>query len=232
VVIVGVGSGLAYAANGPTHHTCEELAFLRVLPHMTVLCPGDAWEVRLALRAALERRAPVYVRLGKKGEPKVHELPPAFAIGRGIVIRKGSDVCVISAGTILPVVILAAEELERTGVSAQVVSMPTLKPLDQDLLADAFARFSLVVTVEEHSILGGLGGSVAEWLADKPRRKAPLLRIGTADAFLHEAGEQEFAREYFGLTPREIARKTSRALLAIRGVSRGQRRRTSPPSRW
>lgn len=210
VLIVGVGAGLAYAANGPTHHSLEDIACLRVLPGMTVICPGDAIEVRLALRAALAHPGPVYLRLGKKGEPVVHEPEPEFRIGKAIVVRPGGDVCLISTGNMLPVAVQAAEELGRQGVAARVVSMHTVKPLDRELLADVFARCKVVTTVEEHSVLGGLGGSVAEWLADRPPQPARLCRVGSADAFLHQAGGQAFARSHFGLTPAGIAAQTMR----------------------
>lgn len=205
VILVGVGGGLSYAGLGATHHSCEDIAILRVLPNMTVLCPGDATEVRLALRAALQQEGPVYIRLGKKGEPPVHVEPPEFAIGRGIVVRRGDDVCLLSTGNMLPVAVEAAESLAARGVSAQVVSMHTVKPLDHELLSEVFWRFTTVVTVEEHSVLGGLGGGVAEWLADRPHQRARLGRMGTTDDFFPDAGEQDYAREYFGLTARHVA---------------------------
>ncbi len=208
VIIVGTGSGLSYASLGTTHHSCEDIAFLRVLPNMTVICPGDAVEVRLALRAALQHPGPVYIRLGKKGEPIVHASPPPFEIGKGIVIRPGRDVCLLSAGTILPVVMQAADRFTEKGLSAQVVSLHTVKPLDEALLAEAFRSFRIVVTIEEHSRLGGLGGSVAEWLSDHPVTAGRLCRIGTGDRFLHEAGSQDDARAYFGLTPGGIVAQT------------------------
>lgn len=205
VMLVGVGGGLSYAGLGATHHSCEDIAILRVLPNMTVLCPGDATEVRLAVRAALQHGGPVYIRLGKKGEPRVHREPPNFVIGKGIVVRAGDDVCLLSTGNVLAVAVEAAEGLAARGVSAQVVSMHTVKPLDRELLAEAFWRFTTVITVEEHSVLGGLGGSVAEWLADQPHQRARLGRVGTPDSFFPDAGEQDYAREYFGLTPRHVA---------------------------
>ncbi len=209
VVIVGVGAGLSYASLGATHHSCEDIALLRVLPNMSVVCPGDAIEVRLALRAALQQPGPVYVRLGKKGEPPVHTEAPDFAIGRGIVVRPGSDVCLLSTGNMLPVALHAAEELQLRGLSAKVVSFHTVKPLDEEMLGTVFARFSVVVTIEEHSVLGGLGGSVAEWLADRPPQRARLCRLGTPDSFPHEATEQSYAREMFGLTAEKIAERVS-----------------------
>jgi transketolase len=208
VVIVGVGAGLAYAANGGTHHSCEDIAFLRVLPYMTVVCPGDAWEACAALRASLSLDGPMYLRLGKKGEPHVHHgPPPGFQIGKAMVLRPGADLCLLSTGNMLPTVVEAADKLARDGIAAQVVSFATVKPLDEACLAEAFATFPAVLTIEEHSVLGGFGGSVAEWLADQPRSqvRARLRRIGTSDTFLHEAGEQEYARERFGLTAERIA---------------------------
>jgi transketolase len=212
VIIVGTGSGLSYASLGSTHHSCEDIAFLRALPHMTVVCPGDAVEVRQAVRAALAQDEPVYIRIGKKGEPLVHKQPVDFVLGKGIVVRPGQDVCFFSTGNTLALAVRAAEELDKKGVSAQVVSLHTVKPLDEFLLADAFTRFRLVVTVEEHSRVGGLGGAVAEWLTDQPPQPARLLRVGTPDAFLHETGNQEHARRYFGLTPEKIAGQALQAL--------------------
>ena len=163
---------------------------------------------RLALRAALHHKGPSYLRLGKKGEPVIHTKLPEFEIGKGIVIRRGVDICLLSTGTMLPVVVQAAEELDRRGVSAEVVSFHTVKPLDEEMLSEIFYRFAVVTTVEEHSVLGGLGGSVAEWLSDQETPAAKLVRIGSADAFLHEAGGQEHARQYYGLTSANIVAKT------------------------
>lgn len=212
VVIVGVGSGLGYASLGATHHSCEDMGLLRMLPNMTVMAPADPLEVRGALRAALRHDGPVYIRIGKKGEPKMHASVPEIVIGQGIIMQPGDDVCLLSTGTMLPVVLEAARQLAAAGVSAQVVSMPTVKPLDTALLTEAFARFGVVTTIEEHSVLGGLGGSVAEWLADQLAPRARLVRIGTPDAFLHQGGEQDYARELVGLTAENIAKKTLKAL--------------------
>ncbi len=212
VIIVGTGSGLSYASLGATHHSCEDIAFLRVLPHMRVICPGDPVEVRQALRAALAQDEPVYIRIGKKGEPVIHKQPAEFVIGKGIVVRPGQDVCLLSTGNTLGVAMRAADELANRGVSAQVVSLHTVKPLDDALLADAFARFAVVATIEEHSVLGGLGSSIAEWVVDRPPQKARLVRIGTADDFIHETGNQEYARRYYGLTAEKVVERTLHAL--------------------
>lgn len=205
VVIVGAGSGLGYAANGATHHSCEDLAVLRALPGMTVACPADAGELRALLRDALRQSGPVYLRIGKKGEPRVHAAPPPVTLGRGFVLRPGGDVALLCAGTLLPEALEAAERLSAEGVSAEVVSFHTVKPLDEALLDRVFRERRLVVTIEEHGLIGGLGGAVAEWRADHPAAAARLLRLGTADAFLHEATDQDHARRKFGLAADQLA---------------------------
>ncbi|UPY36824.1 transketolase C-terminal domain-containing protein [Sediminicoccus sp. KRV36] len=214
VTVVSVGAGLAYAGLGPTHHACEDISFLRSIPNMTVICPGDAWEVRAALRAVMQQDGPAYIRMGKKGEPLIHPgVIPDFKIGRAITMREGTDVCLLSTGNILPEALHAAEDLAQHGVSAQVVSFHTVKPLDQDRLRESFARFPVVATIEEHSLIGGFGSAVAEWAIDNatlPSKR--LIRIGTPDAFFKLSGEQEFARECLGLTGHQIADRIRQAL--------------------
>ena len=213
VTIVAVGAGLAYSGLGPTHHACEDISFLRSLPNMVVICPGDAFEVRAALRASLKQAHPVYIRLGKKGEPVVHKGPLAdFAIGRAITVARGSDVCLLSTGNMLPEAVEAAHELEKHGISAEVVSFHTVKPLDESCLTDAFTRFPLVATIEEHSRIGGFGAAVAEWLVDTRVTPRQFIRFGTPDAFFKKSGEQEFAREALGLSAHQIADKITTAL--------------------
>ena len=224
VTIVGVGGGLSYASLGATHHSCEDIAFLRVLPEMIVMCPGDAVEVRGSLGAALHQDQPAYIRIGKKGEPVIHDPDIDFAIGRSITVRPGQDVALIVTGNMLPTAIAAAEAIAVSGATAasdsiadhdvtvEVISMHTVKPLDTDCLERVFADRRLVVTVEEHSVLGGLGGAIAEWLADQSGKLAPLRRIGTGDRFLHTVGDQAFARQAFGIDVESIVNAVLAAL--------------------
>jgi len=210
-LVVGTGSGLAYASLGTTHHSCEEMGMLRLLPGMTVLAPADANEVRALLRASLNLKGPAYMRIGKKNEPQVHPDVPNLEIGQSVRMKKGHDVCLLNTGTTLPRVLDAARQLEEQGVSVHVQHFPTVKPLDLDFIDLAAATFKLLATVEEHSVLGGFGGSVAEHLAQRiahPR----LLRFGAADHFLHETSEQESAMEHYGLTAPQIARRIAAAL--------------------
>jgi len=212
VAIVGTGSGLSYASLGATHHSCEEMGMLRLLPGMTVLAPADSFEVQACLQAVLRGNRPAYLRIGKKGEPRVHAKLPPYKIGEAIVLREGHDVFFVGAGTILPVVLAAADALAATGLSVGVASMPSVKPMDTALLQRLFNDCRVVATVEEHSVLGGLGGSVAEWLSDQASPRARLVRFGTADEFLHETGEQDEARAHFGLTPEHMAARVASAL--------------------
>jgi transketolase len=213
VTIVAVGAGLAYSGLGPTHHACEDISFLRSIPNMVVICPGDAHEVRGALRAAMQQDRPVYIRMGKKGEPIVHSGAVAdFTIGKAITIFEGEDVCLLSTGNMLPEVIETAHLLKEKGVSAKVVSFHTVKPLDEGCLKEAFSRFKLVATIEEHSLIGGFGAAVSEWLADTDTKRRKFLRIGTPDAFFKKSGEQEYAREMLGLSAHQIADKIAHAL--------------------
>ena len=212
VTIVGTGSGLSYASLGATHHSCEEMGMLRLLPGMTVLAPADSFEVQACLQAVLRENRPAYLRIGKKGEPRVHPKPPAYKIGESIVLREGQDVFFVVAGTILPVALAAADALAATGLSVGVASMPSVKPMDLALLQRVFGQCRVVATVEEHSVLGGLGGSVAEWLSDQSAPQARLVRFGTADEFLHLTGEQEEARAHFGLTAEAMAARVAALL--------------------
>ncbi|HWB58592.1 MAG TPA: transketolase C-terminal domain-containing protein [Chthoniobacteraceae bacterium] len=205
VIVVGTGSGLSYASLGGTHQSCEEMGMLRLLPCLAVVAPADSNEVRAGLRAALRQKGPVYMRIGKKGEPNVHSGIPEFTIGRAIDVRPGTDACILSAGTMLPVAVEAAELLDSRGCSTRVVSFHTIKPLDEALLSEVFSKYKVIATVEEHSVLGGLGGAVAEWLSDQKAPHAQLRRFGTPDHFIHETCEQDSARKLSGLTAENIA---------------------------
>jgi transketolase len=204
VIIVGTGAGLSYAELGPTHHSLEDMAIMRTLPGMRVLAPCDKMELGLALRAAMNEDGPVYIRIGKKGEPSIHPQKPDFKIGKAIVIRKGVDVALLGAGTIMAEVLRAAHLLHERGVNAEVVSFHTIKPLDSDFLAALSKRFQLIATIEEHGLIGGLGSAVAEWRS-ATNVKTSHLCFGTPDEFMHEVGSQKYARIKYGLTAENIA---------------------------
>jgi len=207
VTIVGTGSGLSYAELGPTHHSCDDIGLLRMFPNISIVCPCDPIEVRLALRAALKQSGPVYLRLGKKGEPNVHPCDPDFQIGRSITVRKGADLCLLSTGNAMSLSLAVADKLLESGISVRVESFHTVKPLDVALLKDIGSSYKMIATVEEHSLIGGLGSAVSEWMADNDACVCRLLRFGTADHFLNVPGKQAYARAQYGLTTEKIVEK-------------------------
>ena len=200
VIIIGTGSGLSYSELGPTHHSLEDLAIMKSLPGMQVIAPCDATEMRLALRAALKSSKPTYIRIGKKGEPAIHETDIPYNIGKAITIRKGSEIFILASGTIMSNVLDAAELLENKGLSSHVASFHTIKPLDIEYLKKNLNGFKAIVTIEEHGKSGGLGGAVAEYLSTLSSH--PIhLRLGTEDEFMHEMGDQKYAQKKYGLDP-------------------------------
>ena len=213
VIIVGTGSGLSYAELGPTHHSLEDMAILRTLPGMSVLAPCDANELRGALRAALRHDGPVYIRIGKKGEPRIFEEVPELKIGKVAVVRPGADVALLSTGTMMPEVLAAADALAAQGISAEVVSVHSVKPLDAEYLAESARRFQMIVTIEEHGVIGGLGSAVAEWRSAADCSVRHVI-CGTPDVFMHEVGTQEYARHKYGLVASNLAEKIATALKA------------------
>ncbi len=192
VKIVAVGGGLAYGALGASHHGTEDLAILRTLPNMTVLAPADPVEAALATRAVVAWDGPCYLRLGKAGEQRIHTEVPRFRIGEPIELRPGRDVVLLSTGTITRNAVQATEQLQQAGISAGLYSVHTLKPLAAAWLAEIARETRVMVTIEEHTTIGGLGGAVAEVLATLAEPRARLVRIGLPDSFQKHAGSQEF----------------------------------------
>lgn len=209
VTIVAVGGGLAYGAQGYTHHGVEDLAVMRVLPNMTVLAPGDPVEARLATRAALAHPGPCYLRLGKAGEPRVHATEPDFALGRAIPLREGRDVTLVSTGGTLAMTVAAAGGLAALGIEARVLSMPCLQPLDESAILRAAAETSRVVTIEEHGA-GGLASAVAEVLATAGAGR--LLPIRLPRVALGISGDQDHLRGLHGLSADGIVATVREAL--------------------
>lgn len=208
VTVVGVGAGYAYASLGATHHACEDISFLRSLPGMAVVCPGDAKELRALMRCLPQRSLPTYLRLGKKGEPVVHADIPPLEIGKAYPLRSGQDLCLLSTGNMLPEAQETGRLLAEAGLDVEITSLHTVKPLDEAYLQQISQRFSLIVTIEEHSLIGGLGAAIAEWICDLPARPlAQLLRLGTPDSYPHHGGSQEYFRREYGLTAPQMAEK-------------------------
>jgi transketolase len=211
VTVVGVGGGYSYGPNGPTHHALEDIGAMRMLPHMTVVCPGDPAETAAAVHAIAAHRGPCYLRLGRAGEPVVHKSLPSIRLGEGLRLREGSDVALLSSGNMLATGMATADLLAARGIRSRVVSMHTVKPLDVAEVLAAARETRLVATLEEHYLAGGFGSAVAEMLADLDV-PARLRRFGAADRFAQLAGDQAYHREANGLTPSQVASAIEKAL--------------------
>jgi len=215
VKIVSVGGGMVYGPQGYTHHGVEDIAVMTAMPGMTVLAPADPLEAKWAAGAALSRCGPVYVRLGKAGDPMLHESEPTIEIGRAILVACGNDVTLISTGAALAISLAASHELALHGVSARVLSMPSVKPIDVPELVRAATDTQLIATIEEHGPVGGLFSAVLETVA--PLGAAPCLRFALQAEPSLVAGSNAFLRECAGLDPQSI----SASILAALGTPRG-----------
>ncbi len=217
VKIVCVGGGFVYGALGMSHHATEDMAILRALPDVTVFTPGDPMEVRAVMPVLTYHPGTCYLRLGRGGEPTLHEKPiENYQLGKALCLREGGDAALLSAGGILSQTVAAADLLEKQGIHAGVYSFPTIKPLDQKLVTRLSRELPLLVTVEEHTVLGGLGGAVAETVADLSGLRARVLRIGMQDAYSAIVGSQQYLREQYGLDARSIAYKAAQALKELK----------------
>lgn len=221
VKIVAVGGGLAYGALGYSHHAVEDLAILRAIPGMVVAAPGDPLETAAVTRALVGHRGPAYLRLGKAGEPTVHQEEPILSIGRTCSIRAGHDVLLLTTGGMLATAMHAAESLAKAGVEAQVASVPWIRPFDDAFLRSRAAEVSLVATLEEHSVVGGLGGAAAEVLAELERHP-PLLRLGLPSSFISIVGDQQYLLAQHRLDPDSVADRIRERLEARATFRRGR----------
>ncbi len=218
VTIVGVGGGLTYGPAGMTHHSIEDIAVMNCLPNMTVICPGDPIETQQAVEAVMLLEGPCYLRLGKTGEKVVHNRrQKSFAIGKGLRVRKGNDVAIIATGNMLPTAVDTCDILEADGVGPELVSMHTIKPIDKELIIELARRCRLIATVEEHSIIGGLGSVVAGVLTEEElNTKVLLKKFAIGDEYARKAGSQDYLRRQYGLTAETIADEVRVCLKRIR----------------
>lgn len=216
VVIIGLGGGMTYAPLGPTHYICEDIAITRSLPNMTVICPADALETRAAVRASLHCPGPIYIRIGKKREPIIHS-HLYFEIGKPIHISEGDDICLLVSGTILNEVVEAQKKLHLHGIDPMVVSFHTVKPLNISFLEEVFAHFSLIFTIEDHSIIGGFGSAVAEWLTTI-QYNGRLVRLGISDEYLTTAYSQKNAYNKYSLDCEGIAERVIQEYRLLKSI--------------
>jgi transketolase len=209
VKLCGMSPGVAYGELGPTHHSIEDIAWLRAIDNMTVVVPADPIETAAAMRWAAATHGPVFIRVSRMSVPQVYPEDYTFRPGRAVTVRDGSDVTLISNGTILWRALVAAEQLAAEGVEARVISMPTVKPLDADAVIAAAAQTGGIVTAEEGTSVGGLGGAVAETLAQHHPARMRILGVPE----FAPTGSAGFLLDRYGMSPEGIA-KTARELLA------------------
>lgn len=210
VKLIGSHAGLYTGADGATHQMLEDLALMRVLPNMVVLAPGDSLEAEKATLAMAKDHRPNYMRVTREATPVFTTADTPFEIGKAYVLEEGEDVTIIATGTMTYQALLAVDALYKHGIDAEVVHVPTIKPLDEATILKSVRKTKHVVTVEEAQIAGGLGGAVAELLVEN--YPIPMKRMGMRDHF-GESGAPEELLEYFGLTAKDIV-KTTQALLA------------------
>lgn len=202
VKVVGSHAGVSVGPDGATHQMLEDIALMRVLPHMVVVAPGDSIEAEKATRAIAENGQPSYLRLAREKTPVFSTDDAPFELGRAYVLREGHDISLMGTGTMTYQLLVAAKLLESQGIHAEVVHVPTIKPLDEDTLLASARRTGRVLTAEEAQVNGGFGGAVAEMLGEK--MPTPLKRIGMLDRF-GESGAPEELLDQFGLTGEKVA---------------------------
>ena len=195
--------GISVGEDGASHQCCEDFALMRSIPGMTVICPADDIEAKAAVKAAYEHNGPVYMRFGRSAVPNFHEEGAPFVIGKGDVLKEGTDVAIIANGLMVYEAMKAAEALEAEGVNAMIINMATIKPLDEELVLSAAKKCGKVITCEEHSVIGGLGEAVCSLLSEK--LPTPVKRIGMNDEFGRSGPAAELLQHY-GLCAENIAK--------------------------
>lgn len=205
VRMIGNGGGLVYCPLGPTHVATDDFGIFRTIPNMTIVAPADAREMCRLMSLTLEYPGPIYIRLGKGGDPIVTLEGVPFEIGRAVPMRDGRDALIVTTGTCLQIALEAAKDLATIGIDTGILHMPTVKPLDTEGLLERASAVRVVLTVEEHSLIGGLGSAVAEMLVDhNVIPKAGLIRIGTPDQFIDTYGSQSEVMNKFGINKNTV----------------------------
>lgn len=211
VKVIGTHAGLSVGEDGATHQCIEDLSLMRTIPNMTVICPCDANETKKAVQAMLEYDGPCYMRLGRAGVDSVTEdiAGYEFEIGKGVQLKEGNAATIIAIGCMVQVALKASEELKKEGIDVRVIDMHTIKPLDKEIIIKAAKETGVIVTAEDHNVLGGLGGAVSEVLSET--YPVPVLKLGVEDKFGHSGTEESLMIRY-GLTPEKLVEKVKAAI--------------------
>jgi len=211
VKVVGRCAGFCHAALGPTHCALEDVAIMRTIPGLTIIAPGDPIEIRKAVYAAYEHVGPVYIRFGNEKIPVLHNEDYTFDLGKGVLMKDGHEVTIISSGTALPQGYYATELLEKEGIKPRLINIHTIKPLDKEIIIKAAKETGKIVTIEEHYLNGGLGTAVAECLATE--YPTPMRMIGVSDNFAIN-GSYDDVLSHYGMQPEQIA-KTAKEFIQL-----------------
>jgi len=194
VKLVGIGAGLTYGSLGASHHAIEDIAIMRSIPNMTVLCPGDPIETRELVKRSYEKNGPVYIRLGKNGEANIHDANTRIEIGKSIEITQGTDFALITTSNTLELGKQWTDEWKNENLSVSLISMPSIKPFDNSKINELLSKQIPIMTLEEHNLIGGLGSAVAEIIATSGK-SIPFKRIGIPDVFSHSVGSHNYQRK-------------------------------------
>jgi transketolase len=201
VKLIGVGGGYSYGPAGATHHAIEDIAIMRSLPNMTICCPGDPLEARQLVEQSLSHPCPMYIRLGKNNEPLIHSVGDRVQFGKASVLRKGSGFALITTGNMLEQGKAWIDAWVLEGYDPEFISMHTVKPLDEEIIGSIVDRGMGIVTLEEHTVIGGLGAAVSDYVAGRGS-SSRVMKIGIPDIFSHYVGSQKALREHYGLASR------------------------------
>lgn len=209
VKIGATHAGLSVGEDGATHQCCEDIGLMRTIPGMVIISPADDVEARAAVEAAIKYNGPVYLRFGRLAVPVINDKPDyKFEIGKGIELESGKDLTIIATGLMVSEALKAKEMLAADGIDARVINIHTIKPIDREIIAKAAKETGVIVTAEEHNIIGGLGSAVCEVVAEEC--PVPVIRVGVEDKF-GKSGTATAVLEYYGLTAKNIAEKAKKA---------------------
>ncbi len=202
--MIGVGAGYGYSIYGPTHHSAEDIGILRTLPNLTIVSPADALELKGILKASFHHRGPVYLRLPRRSVSTLYTLTPRISLGKAITIKPGRDGVICATGTMVERALEVAALLRNQGKEITVVSFPTIKPIDREAITKLTKEFRVILTLEPHSIIGGLGSAIAEVIASLPYHGV-FRQFGYPDRFIHYAASEVYLDKQLKLDPPALA---------------------------
>lgn len=209
VKIAATHAGITVGEDGASHQAIEDMAIMRAIPNMTVINPSDAYITKRTIESAILHKGPIYIRLGRLAVPEIYKNCANYKIGKGIVLKEGEDATIIATGFMVHLAIEAGDLLKEQGIDVRIIDMHTIKPIDEDLIIESAKKTGAIVTAEEHNIIGGLGGAVAEVLSE--RCPTPLARVGIKDVFGQSGKPMELVNEY-GISASDIVKAVKKLL--------------------